>query len=257
MNEDFLKFINKNKVAALIPARSGSKGIKNKNLYPLCGYPLIAYSIAVASLSTHIDRVIVSTDSPEYAAVAKQYGAEVPFLRPKQLAGDHARDIEFVEHAIQWLYDNESSIPGYFVHLRPTNPIRSAEIIDQAVVTFQNSMDATSLRSAHRASHTPYKWFRKTDDGFYYRSILDGLSNDEINNPRQGFQDVFEPDGYVDILNTEYIVRSGLMHGDKMVAFESPDGFDIDTVEDLAYLEYIMTKNPPDILKYLQKHYPL
>ena len=94
-------------------------------------------------------------------------------------------------------------------------------------------------------------------NGFYYRSILDGLSNDEINNPRQGFPDVFEPDGYVDVLNTEYIVRSGLMHGDKMVAFESPDGFDIDTVEDLAYLEYVMAKNPPDILKYLQKHYPL
>lgn len=255
MDKSLLECIQPNEVIAVIPARSGSKGITNKNIYPLCGYPLIAYSVVAARLSSKISRVIVSTDSNEYAAIAQKYGAEAPFLRPTEIAGDKARDIDFVEHLIEWLYENEEKLPEYIVHLRPTNPLRIPAIIDDAVCVIESDNSATSLRSAHRALHTPYKWFKRTNDEKYYCSIIDGLSNDEINNPRQGFPDVFEPDGYVDVLKTEYIIKSGLMHGDKMIAFETPNGFDIDTKEDMLYLEYYLQKHPHELLKFLMENY--
>ena len=89
-----------NNIVALIPARSGSKGVSNKNIRPLAGFPLIAYSIKAALKSKLIDRVIVSTDSEEYAEIAREYGAEVPFLRPSELSGDIATDKQFFKHAI-------------------------------------------------------------------------------------------------------------------------------------------------------------
>lgn len=257
MDDKIINSIKKGEVVAIIPARSGSKGVKNKNIRPLCGYPLLAYSITAAKLSPSISRVIVSTDSLEYAEIAKKYGAEVPFLRPADLSGDGARDIEFLEHAIQWMYDNEHSVPEYFVHLRPTTPLRDIEPIEVAVAEFKNDNDATSLRSAHAVLHTPYKWFRKTEDGRHFCSILDGLTNDEINNPRQGFPPVFEPNGYVDVLRTEFVVSSGLMHGDKMIAFETPSRIDIDSVDDIKHIEYLMDKNPHSLVSYLKEHFPL
>ena len=102
----FKQLIQYGEVYAIVPARSGSKGVKNKNLRCLKGYPLIAYSIAAAKLTEGISRVIVSTDSPYYAEVAKYYGGEAPFLRPAEIAGDKSTDLEFMEHAIDWIYRN-------------------------------------------------------------------------------------------------------------------------------------------------------
>ena len=104
MNSEILEHIDIGKVFAIIPARSGSKGVKNKNIRPLNGYPMIAYTIAAAKLSKNIDRVIVSTDSEQYAEIARKYGAETPFLRPAEISGDRSTDIEFMRHAINWFY---------------------------------------------------------------------------------------------------------------------------------------------------------
>ena len=123
MNLDILKDIRDDLVVAIIPARSGSKGVKNKNVRCLQGYPMISYSIVAARMSNSINRVIVSTDSERYGRIAQYYGAEVPFLRPAELALDMSSDIEFMEHAINWLYENEGFVPEYFVHLRPTYPL--------------------------------------------------------------------------------------------------------------------------------------
>lgn len=104
MNLNILKDIKNGFVVAIIPARSGSKGVNDKNIRCLQGYPMISYSIAAAKMSENINRVIVSTDSEWYGRIAQYYGAEVPFLRPSELASDMSSDIEFMEHAINWLH---------------------------------------------------------------------------------------------------------------------------------------------------------
>ena len=116
--------VNKTQVLALIPARGGSKGIPGKNIRSFSGYPLIAYSIAAGLQSERVTRVIVSTDDPEIAQVAKAYGAEVPFLRPSELAQDQTLDLPVFKHALDWLRENESYQPELVVQLRPTSPIR-------------------------------------------------------------------------------------------------------------------------------------
>lgn len=120
------------KVLALIPARGGSKGIKDKNITPLCGKPLIAYSILAAKDSQYIDDVVVTTDSERIAEIAKVYGACVPFLRPAELASDTAKTIDAVLHAVKWLEDNQKSY-DLLVLLQPTQPLRKAEDIDGAL----------------------------------------------------------------------------------------------------------------------------
>lgn len=239
---------------AIIPARSGSKGVKNKNLRCLKGYPLIAYSIAAAKLSPDIYRVIVTTDSPYYAEVAKYYGAETPFLRPASISGDNSTDLEFMQHAISWLAVNEKQLPEFFVHLRPTYPLREINVISDAISKMHADENATSLRSAHIASNSPFKWFHMREDG-YYKSILEGLSLDDANNPRQSFPDVFVPDGYVDVLRTSFIVDNNLMHGDKMIGFVVPNGVDIDAMKDLEFLEYYIQSHQSALFDYLNANY--
>ncbi len=246
--------IKKDEVVAIIPARAGSKGVKNKNIRCLQGYPMRAISIAACKMCRGTDTITVSTDSEEYAEIAGYYGAATPFLRPAELAGDQSTDIEFMEHAISWLYEHEQSVPEYFVHIRPTYPLREIGIIEKAIELFRADASATSLRSAHLASNTPYKWFNLREDG-YYKSILDHLTLDEANNPRQAFPDVYIPDGYVDMLRTSFIVEHDLMHGDRMIGYVVPGGVDVDAMKDLEYLEYYLTKNTSPVLDHLREKY--
>lgn len=254
MNSSILDAVKKDETVAIIPARAGSKGVKNKNIRCLQGYPMLAFSVAACKMCKEIDRIIVSTDSERYAEIARYYGAEAPFLRPAELAGDQSTDIEFMQHAINWLYEHEGSVPEYFVHIRPTYPLRKIEVIQKAIKLFRADDSATSLRSAHLASNTPYKWFNLRDDG-YYKSILDDLTLDEANNPRQAFPDVYIPDGYVDILRTSFIVENDLMHGDRMIGYVVPGGVDIDAMKDLEYLEYYIQRTSSPVLDYLRENY--
>lgn len=254
MNKDIIKSIKKGEVLGIIPARSGSKGVPNKNIRCIHGYPLIAYSIAIAKMSSSIDRVIVSTDSEEYAKVARYYGAEVPFLRPAELANDQSTDIEFVEHAIQWLYENENSVPEYLAHLRPTYPWRELNVVDEAIRLMKADDTATSLRSAHKAEQSPFKWFRKSNDG-YYLPMFDDMTLDDANKPRQIFPDVFIPDGYMDVLRVSHIVEKDLVHGDKMIGYVVDDGIDVDSMRDFSNLEKMTQGKTVEVLEYLKANF--
>ena len=152
------------KVLALIPARSGSKGVKDKNIASVGGHPLLAYSIAVAKLCENIDEVIVSTDSRDYAAAATKYGAAVPFIRPKSLALDSSVDSGFFIHAMEWYENNNISLPDFVVHLRPTSPIRDSTVLRQAISFMAENPEFTALRSAHETHLTPYKMFKNAGD---------------------------------------------------------------------------------------------
>jgi len=225
-------------VVAIIPARSGSKGIKDKNIYNLSGYPLIAYSIMAASLVPSIDRVIVSTDSNNYAALANKYGAETPFLRPSLISADNSQDIDFMLHAMNWFEEQENYTPEYWVHLRPTTPLRDPLLIESAVQEFKKNNKATSLRSAHLSPESPFKWFTKTKE--HYFAGLDGSIEglDYLNGPRQDFPDVYIPDGYVDIIKRSTVLDEKLIHGNKIMSFESPHCIEVDSPEELNMLEF-------------------
>lgn len=255
MEQEILDTIKKNEVIAIIPARSGSKGVKDKNIRCLNGYPMIAYSIAVAKMSKLINRVIVSTDSEQYAKVAEYYGAEIPFLRPPELASDQSADIGFISHAINWLYINEQSVPEYLVHLRPTYPIRDCNIINEAIIKIKNDIMATSLRSAYHADVSPFKWFQMELNG-YFKPMYGDMTLDDANKPRQVFPPVYIPDGYVDVLKTSYIVKNNLLHGDKMIGFVVDKGIDVDTYEDMQNLQRIlMDIDMPPVLSFLKENY--
>jgi N-acylneuraminate cytidylyltransferase len=249
MDVKLLEHISKGKIYAIIPARGGSKGIPGKNISLWNQHPLIAYSIAACYLSNCIERVIVSTDSREIADISLKYGAEVPFLRPAEYARDDSPDIEFVIHAINWFYENEGTIPEYFAHVRPTTPIRDVGIIDDAILTIMRDNEATSLRSGFICAHSPYKWLKKGKNEKYASPLFGGKSCDEINLPRQEFPEVYVPNSYIDVLKSEFIVKSDLMHGDKMIAYETKIVPDIDTPDDLQGLySYQGHKNQVAIL---------
>jgi CMP-N,N'-diacetyllegionaminic acid synthase len=244
------------KVYAVVPARGGSKGVPKKNIRRLAGYPLIAYSIAAGFMSRLIERVIVSTDSPEIAEVSRKYGAEVPFLRPAELAQDKSRDRDFVLHLLHWLQENEGGGPDYLVHLRPTTPLRDPAIIDDAIGAMMGDPTATSLRSAHEAPETPFKWFTRNDQGYYETFAHADAPAGFANWPRQMLPKVFIPDGYVDVLKTAYVLGAEEIHGDRMVGFITPACSEVDTLEDFAYLEFQVNRTPCRVLDFLRAHYP-
>ncbi|MDO8553021.1 MAG: acylneuraminate cytidylyltransferase family protein [bacterium] len=239
---------------AIIPARGGSKGLPKKSIALLGGFPLIAYSIAVAKLSKKVERVIVSTDSEEMAEVARSFGAETPFMRPAEFARDDSPDIEFVRHAIEWLKENENQVPEYLVHLRPTTPLRKPNDIDSAIEMLTEHKDATSLRSGHEIRESPFKLFGIKDG--YFTGLFPQDSRPEYwNLPRQTFPPVYQPDGYVDVLRTDFIQKTHVMHGNKILAFVSPDTGEIDKQEDFAFAEYTLKNGSWEIYDYLKKNF--
>jgi len=242
----------KNDVIAIIPARSGSKGVIGKNVCLLAGYPLVAYSIVAAKMTKTIGRVIVSTDSEEIAEICKKFGAEVPFLRPAEYSGDQSQDIEFVLHAIDWFQNNEKAVPEYLVHLRPTTPLRAPHIIDVAIRKIYDDREASSLRSGHPAAESPFKWFQMSEKG-YFKGIRPQDSNEDLNLPRQAFPQVYIPDGYVDVLKTSFIRKTGIMYGERMLGFISPICKEVDTIEDFEHLEYEIKRKDSPLLDYLNK----
>ena len=192
------------KTIALIPARSGSKGVIDKNIRLLEGLPLIAYSILVAKMIPEIDEVIVTTDSKNYADLANRYGAKTPFLRPRSISVDSSTDLDFFKHTIHWFQNNSDIMPEKIVHLRPTTPLRDPKLIRKAIKVFNEKKSFTALRSSHLAPESPFKWFIKDKDGLL-KSLKEGMTTDKANDPRQNFPNVFIPDGYVDIIKTEKV----------------------------------------------------
>jgi len=230
------------KVVALIPARAGSKGVPNKNIRSLGGHALIEWSIAACKKSKRIDRIIVSTDSLEYQSLCRGYGADVPFLRPAAISGDRSTDYEFIVHALDWLAANGGE-PQYIVHIRPTTPFRTPELIDVAIEAFSSAgMVATALRSVHEMAESAYKTFEIAPGGQLKRIGSDSTALDAANNARQVFPKTYIPNGYVDVLSTAFIRESRLLHGDHVIPFVTPMVAEVDTEDDFEFLEYQLAR---------------
>jgi len=246
----------KAKIIGVIPARAGSKGILKKNIKPLAGYPLIAYSIVAAKLSSKIERTIVSTDSQEIANIALFYGAEVPFLRPDEIAQDYSTDLELFQHAISWFKEKESMVPDLLVQLRPTTPLRIPSEIDRAITYVKERPDASSLRSAHELPEPLQKMFQINGKGFFKGLFPDDSRSEYYNLPRQQFPKTYHPNGYIDIIKTDAVQKIDMLYGCNILAFVTSFAIEVDEIEDLEYLEYQLGKYGSPIYEYLTKHFP-
>jgi N-acylneuraminate cytidylyltransferase len=232
-----------NNVVALIPARSGSKGVPHKNIKSLGGHPLIEWSIKACLKSRLIDRIIVSTDSTEYADLSIKLGAEVPFLRPADIADDRSTDYEFVLHALDWFAANGGE-PESLVHIRPTTPYRSPGLIDVAIEAFRNESRATALRSVHEMSESAYKTFEIAPEGQLQSLGADSTALDAANNARQQFPATYQANGYVDVLSSRFVRSHGMIHGDWVMPFITPAVVEVDSEDDFAHLEFLLGRNP-------------
>jgi len=234
-------------MTAIIPARGGSIGIPRKNIALVGEHPVIAYSIMACQLASKIDRIIVSTDDPEIASVARAYGAEVPFLRPAQYARHDSRDVEFLKH----FFDNVSVDDVALI--RPTTPLRDPLVIDQGVETYYKMKGKiTSLRSLNKINQSPYKMFGIEDNlcvGLF--GDFHGMTN-YSNLPRQAFPDCFEGNGHIDIVNRDTVAR-GDAFGDKIYAFIVDKIIDIDVVFDLEILKLQINTENDLLTKHLEK----
>lgn len=215
------------KVLALILARSGSKTIPDKNIQPLAGKPLMAWSIAHALSAKAVTRTIVSTDSTEYAAVARQYGAESPFLRPTEISGDMATDLEAFQHALNWLKENEGYLPDICVHLRPTHPVRNPADIDQMVEILMGNPELASVRSVALAPETPFKmWFREPTG--LLRPVVECDMPEAYNQPRQRLPQAYLQNASIDVVRSSVILEQNSMTGQHIFGFVMDSNYDID-----------------------------
>lgn len=220
-------------VLAVIPARAGSKSVPHKNIREIGGKPMLAHSIDHALASRYINRVIVSTDSEEYATIAKEYGAEVPFLRPTEYATDTALDYDVFYHALTWLKDNEGYIPDIVVQLRPTYPIRNVEDIDNMIKMLIDHPEADSVRSMAKAQEIPYKMWLLDESGENKR--VKPLMKDIpecYNMPRQELPVVYYQNACIDVFRPDVVLYKKSMSGDYILGYEMKENYDIDTEED-------------------------
>src|SRR3989338_6485346 len=164
----------KPQILAIVQARSGSKGLLGKNIRPLLGKPLMAWIIAAARKSRWISRLVLSTDSEEYAAVGRSYGAETPFLRPTIYATDTTTDLEVLTHAVSWLEEHENYRPDIVVRLQPTNPTFPPAMIDKGIEMLIEDPRAESVRPITISPKHPYKMWCFIEKTEYIEPFLIG-----------------------------------------------------------------------------------
>lgn len=225
------------KIVALIPARGGSVGVKDKNIYSLKGKPLIAYSIEVAKKSKYIDEVVVTTDSEKIAEISKEYGAEVPFLRPKEYAQSTSKTIDAVIHFCKEMISQNRKF-GCIVLLQPTQPLRNEKDIDGAIELFYNS-NKEAVVSVSEVNDSPLL-IRSIDDSGKLIKLLPDSSTCR----RQDMPKYYRINGciYINDINE---INENTSFNDNSLAYVMPKerSVDIDELVDFHVAEYYLTTN--------------
>jgi CMP-N,N'-diacetyllegionaminic acid synthase len=257
---------------ALIPARHGSKRVPGKNVRVLAGHPILAYTIAPAIESGLFESVIVSTDSDEIAAIARHYGAEVPFLRPAELAGDTSPDIAWLEHALTEL-GRSGRTWDCFSLLRPTSPFRSADTIRRAWAQFTSQEGVDSLRAVEKCTQHPGKMW--IVDGTRMTPLLQSQIESQIQSqitnhkspidpsqpwhstPYQALPPVYVQNASLEIAWTRVVFETHTIAGDVLVPFvtEGYEGFDINGPFDWMIVERLVSDGTAVLPSVSQKPY--
>jgi CMP-N-acetylneuraminic acid synthetase len=232
------------RVLAVVPARGGSKGIPRKNLLLLGGQPLVAHAVAAARAARLVSRVLCSTDDPEIAEVARLAGAEVPFMRPADLAQDSTEDWPVFKHALDWLARHDAWIPDIVVNLRPTSPMRTAAHVDAAIQLLLDS-SADSVKSICLARQHPHKmWLRSPSSRIepFLKTPFRIARGPDV--PRAQLEDIYWQNGVVDVTRREVILEQGVMIGKRVagLVITPEESIDIDTPLDLALAELLFAR---------------
>lgn len=235
-------------VVALIPARAGSKRVKSKNTKLLGGHPLLAYTIAAAKQSGIFDHVIVSTDSADTAAIAKQYGAEVPWLRPAELASDNSPDIAWIQHALTNL--SGDNLPDAFALLRPTSPFRQASTIQRAWTYFTSLQGVDSIRAVELCTQHPAKMWQVSGEGETAR-MTPVMTNPDAHatpwhsTPYQALPKIYAQNASLEIAWTRVPLEQHTIAGQSIAPFftDGYEGFDINTLENWVVAEYLLAQH--------------
>jgi N-acylneuraminate cytidylyltransferase/CMP-N,N'-diacetyllegionaminic acid synthase len=232
--------INGKTVLAIIPARGGSKGIPQKNIKLLAGKPLIAWTLENAKKSKYIDRIIVSTDSQEIANVSLKYGAEAPFIRPRELAADETPSSEVIVHTIKWFEINRNQKFNVFILLQPTSPLRNGNQIDSALENFISNSNNKCLVSVKEVEESPY-WMKIIDDDYYLKNFT--LKQNNFTR-RQDLPKIYILNGAIYIMTTSDFMNYKSFDVDKTVPFimDKKSSIDIDNELDFEIAEYLFKK---------------
>lgn len=225
---------------AFIPARGGSKGVPGKNIKNLCGKPLIAYTIEAALKAKSVDRVIVTTDDEDIARVAREAGAEVPFMRPDYLASDTSSAIDVYLHATEWVMNETGEKIDKFMVLLPTVPLRTSDHIDEAVDKFEGD-GATTLISFAEAE-VPASWYHTTDQRGRVHNAGFGQGITMTN--RQNNETYIVPNGAIYILDYDLLKNNRTYYCDNTTAYimKREDSIDIDYPIDFEFARCLMEK---------------
>jgi CMP-N-acetylneuraminic acid synthetase len=205
---------------------------------------MLVYSIEHALASKMITRVIVSTDSEDYADIARAHGAEVPFLRPPEISGDLALDIDVFKHALSYLWETEKYQPDIVVQLRPTYPIRDIQDINTMISLIIDDPTADSIRCVAPAKEIAYKMWRM-DEQQYLTPLLQDIP-EAYNMPRQQLPSIYYQNACIDVVRTEVITERNSMSGSRIIGYTMKHNFDIDTEEEFLKAEqYLKIQNGP------------
>lgn len=232
------------KILGIITARGGSKGIPGKNIKFLAGKPLIAYTIEAAQASGVFDRLIVSTDDEAIADVAKEYGCDVPFLRPAELAQDYTPHLPVLRHALDWLREHQGYQPEYVMILQPTSPLRTVSHICEAVELLGRT-DAESIVSINEVPghYNPHWQFQVADTGLM--NIFTGEPFAEIVTRRQNLPKTYTRNGAIYLFKANLIFHpeNPSFYGDRVAAYIMPleASVNIDSMDDWEEAEKTMT----------------
>lgn len=238
------------KTVAIIPARIGSKGIPRKNITILHGKPLIAYTIQAALGATSIDRVIVSTDSEEVVKVAKQYGAEVPFMRPAEISGDRSLLPDVLQHASHFLEENEGIICDPIITLLPTNPLRGSRAIEEALSLYHRE-NADAINSLHpvggSAADLCFVHGMNDQHVLDFRFTQSGIDNNKALYTANGAVNIISRQRLAIVVKKEF--ESLKDRRVRAFVINPLEAVDINTSDDLrkaeAILKYLEKKNMP------------
>jgi N-acylneuraminate cytidylyltransferase/CMP-N,N'-diacetyllegionaminic acid synthase len=225
--------INNDKVLAIIPARAGSKGLPGKNIKMIAGKPLIAWTIEEALKSKIVDKVIVSTDSELIAEIAREYGVEIPFIRPPELATDTAKGIDVIKHAIKF-FDNEYDI---VIVLQPTSPLRKLENIENAFISYKK-LNAKAIVSVCELEH-PIQWVGVLPEGLCMAEFSSVKSK---NKNRQELKKHYRYNGAIYIADVSYLLQNNGFLGEETYAYimKSDVSIDIDNLLDFKFAELLL-----------------
>jgi N-acylneuraminate cytidylyltransferase len=226
---------------ALIPARAGSKRVADKNIRTLAGHPVMAYTIAAARASGVFDAVLVSTDSPAYARIARHYGAEVPVLRPEAIAGDRSPDIDWVEHMLGHLRDQGRHFDCFSI-LRPTNPFRQPATIRRAWDRFLGQQGVDSLRAVERCTQHPGKMWIVRGERMVPLLPLGPEALPWHSSQYQALPEVYVQNASLEIAWTRVVYDGRTIAGTVLVPFrtEGYEGFDVNYPRDWVLAEELV-----------------